>query len=71
MSTTAFTDLVGCQVPIQQAGMGNARRELAAAVTRAGALGMLGGVMQPATTLAAEVDAARREGGADAGSGAA
>jgi len=22
MPTTAFTDLVGCQVPIQQAGMG-------------------------------------------------
>ena len=41
--------------------MGNARRELAAAVTRAGALGMLGGVMQPAALLAEELDAVERE----------
>src|SRR5689334_14396054 len=38
--------------------MGNARRDLAAAVAGAGALGMLGGVMQPAELLAAEVDGA-------------
>ena len=40
---TAFTRLVGCRVPIQQAGMGaTATVELAAAVANAGALGMLG-----------------------------
>ncbi len=39
---TAFTELVGCQVPIQQAGMGGvAKPELAAAVADAGGLGMV------------------------------
>jgi NAD(P)H-dependent flavin oxidoreductase YrpB (nitropropane dioxygenase family) len=39
---TAFTDLVGCTYPLQQAAMGGvATPELAAAVARAGALGML------------------------------
>ncbi|HTK16521.1 MAG TPA: nitronate monooxygenase [Acidimicrobiia bacterium] len=39
---TAFTDLVGCSHPLQQAVMGGvAVPELAAAVARAGALGML------------------------------
>jgi nitronate monooxygenase len=61
MIQTRFTALVGCSFPLQQAGMGNARRELAAAVTRAGALGMLGGVMQPAALLAEELDAVERE----------
>src|SRR5262249_35303522 len=41
--TTRFTQLVGCSVPIQQAGMGAvAGPELAAAVSEAGGLGMLG-----------------------------
>jgi nitronate monooxygenase len=41
--TTRFTKLVGCAVPIQQAGMGEAATpELAAAVSEAGGLGMLG-----------------------------
>jgi NAD(P)H-dependent flavin oxidoreductase YrpB (nitropropane dioxygenase family) len=40
---TTFTRLVGCSVPIQQAGMGGtATPELAAAVAEAGALGMIG-----------------------------
>jgi nitronate monooxygenase len=40
---TRFTRLVGCTVPIQQAGMGAAgRAELTAAVSEAGGLGMLG-----------------------------
>jgi nitronate monooxygenase len=40
MLNTAFTELVGCQVPIQQAGMGGvATPELAAAVADAGGLG--------------------------------
>ena len=40
---TGFTELVGCSVPIQQAGIGAiAGPELAAAVSEAGGLGMLG-----------------------------
>jgi nitronate monooxygenase len=40
--TTRFTELLGCEVPIQQAGMGGASTpELAAAVSNAGGLGML------------------------------
>jgi NAD(P)H-dependent flavin oxidoreductase YrpB (nitropropane dioxygenase family) len=43
--STRFTKLVGCDVPIQQAGMGGvALAELAAAVAGAGGLGMVGGV---------------------------
>jgi nitronate monooxygenase len=43
MLTTRFTELVGCSVPIQQAGMGAVGPpELAAAVSEAGGLGMLG-----------------------------
>jgi nitronate monooxygenase len=40
---TRFTDLVGCRLPIQQAGMGGVSTPpLTAAVARAGGLGMLG-----------------------------
>ncbi len=43
MLTTRFTELVGCTVPIQQAGIGLlAKPPLAAAVANAGGLGMLG-----------------------------
>src|SRR3954451_7916621 len=43
MLATRFTKLVGCSVPIQQAAMGGiATPELAAAVSDAGGLGMLG-----------------------------
>ena len=43
MLTTRFTELVGCTVPIQQAGMGAVSPpELVAAVSNAGGLGMLG-----------------------------
>lgn len=42
MQATPFTELVGCRLPIQQAGFGGvATVELAEAVARAGALGML------------------------------
>jgi NAD(P)H-dependent flavin oxidoreductase YrpB (nitropropane dioxygenase family) len=61
MIQTRFTALVGCSVPLQQAGMGNARLELAAAVTGAGALGMLGGVMQAAPALVEELEAVRAQ----------
>jgi nitronate monooxygenase len=55
---TPFTRLVGCSVPIQQAGMGGvATPQLAAAVARAGGLGMIAGVMLPADALAAILDA--------------
>ena len=54
--TTRFTELVGCTVPIQQAGMGAAATpELAAAVSNAGGLGML---TANADDLSADVDAA-------------
>src|SRR5205823_13005371 len=40
---TRFTELVGCKVPIQQAGMGDVSSpRFAAAVADAGALGMVG-----------------------------
>ncbi|MBV8561139.1 MAG: nitronate monooxygenase, partial [Acidimicrobiia bacterium] len=56
MLTTRFTELIGCQIPLQQAGMGVvAGPELAAAVTRAGALGMLGNVL-PAPQLAGTLE---------------
>jgi NAD(P)H-dependent flavin oxidoreductase YrpB (nitropropane dioxygenase family) len=43
MLTTRFTELVGCEVPIQQAGMGAVSPPaLVAAVSNAGGLGMLG-----------------------------
>ena len=43
--TTSFTELVGCRVPLQLAGMGGASSpELAEAVTNAGGLGMVSGL---------------------------
>ncbi|MCB4821598.1 NAD(P)H-dependent flavin oxidoreductase [Roseicella aerolata] len=53
MTATRFTELVGCRLPIQQAGMGAvAPPALVAAVSEAGGLGMLGtarGGLTPAT----------------------
>src|SRR5947207_5187092 len=50
---TAFTRLVGCTVPLQQAGMGGvAGPDLAVAVADAGALGMLGMPMAPPAAVA-------------------
>jgi NAD(P)H-dependent flavin oxidoreductase YrpB (nitropropane dioxygenase family) len=60
MITTRFTELVGCAVPIQQAGMGAvAPPELAAAVSQAGALGMLG-TARPGLTVATLADLLER-----------
>jgi NAD(P)H-dependent flavin oxidoreductase YrpB (nitropropane dioxygenase family) len=57
MLTTKFTTLVGCTVPVQQAGMGGvATADLTTAVARAGGLGMLGGAGLPATFLAEVLD---------------
>lgn len=62
MLTTSFTTLVGCSIPVQQAGMGGvAMPELAAAVTQAGGLGMLGGVRLPAAFLSNALDRLRRQ----------
>jgi enoyl-[acyl-carrier protein] reductase II len=64
MLTTRFTELVGCAVPIQQAGMGAASPPgLAAAVSNAGGLGMVGtaragaGTVLALTALLDEVEA--------------
>jgi nitronate monooxygenase len=62
MLTTKFTTLVGCSVPIQQAGMGGvALRELAAAVTNAGGLGMIGGVRLPPPFLSDQLEQLGRQ----------
>jgi nitronate monooxygenase len=54
MLTTRFTDLVGCDVPIQQAGMGAVSPPaLVAAVSNAGGLGMLGTARYGGRTLSA------------------
>jgi nitronate monooxygenase len=63
MTSTRFTELVGCTVPIQQAGMGAvAPPELAAAVSEAGGLGMVGTARPGVTpdTLAELLDSMRR-----------
>lgn len=55
MITTRFTELVGCRIPIQQAGMGAvASPELTAAVSEAGGLGMLGTARRGLTAQALE-----------------
>jgi len=55
--STPFTALVGCAVPIQQAGFGSSLNvPLAAAVGRAGGLGALGGTLGNAAVLAAACD---------------
>ncbi len=55
---TAFTRLVGCNVPIQQAGMGGtATPDLAVAVADAGGLGMLGMISGPPAAVARTLDA--------------
>jgi nitronate monooxygenase len=57
---TRFTTLLGCSVPLQQAGMGGVATPplaLAVADADADALGMLGGTMVPPPILAAMLDA--------------
>ena len=49
--TTAFTELIGCRHPIQNAGMGTASPALGVAVAQAGALGMISGALLPPETL--------------------
>jgi len=62
MLRTAFTELVGCSVPIQQAGMGGlANPRLAAAVANAGAQGMVSIAGLPPELLADILDKLRKE----------
>src|SRR5207247_8063993 len=57
---TKFTELVGCTVPIQQAGMGDlSPPRLAAAVADAGALGMVGLTSAPLSYVVKSLDEAR------------
>jgi NAD(P)H-dependent flavin oxidoreductase YrpB (nitropropane dioxygenase family) len=56
--STRFTDLVGCVLPLQLAGMGGIGTDVAlpAAVSRAGGLGMLGGAGVPPSHLSGLLD---------------
>jgi NAD(P)H-dependent flavin oxidoreductase YrpB (nitropropane dioxygenase family) len=57
---TRFTELVGCEIPIQLAGMpGVGTPSLVAAVANAGGLGMIGMPMMPAPAVAAALDELR------------
>ena len=56
---TKFTELVGCDLPIQQAAFGSLSVELVAAVSAAGALGMIGAPLVTADVLAAAFDEIR------------
>src|SRR6516225_8313611 len=61
MMETAFTRLVGCSVPLQQAGFaGAATPALAGAVAGAGGLGMVGMSAVPADEVAATLAALNR-----------
>jgi NAD(P)H-dependent flavin oxidoreductase YrpB (nitropropane dioxygenase family) len=62
MLTTRFTALVGCAIPIQQAGMGGvAMPPLVRAVTAAGGLGMLGAAGLSTSTLTEMLDDLREQ----------
>src|SRR5262245_62064019 len=59
---TAFTQLVGCTVPVQLAAMpGIATPALAAAVSDAGGLGMIGAPMLPPELLSQALAALRAQ----------
>jgi nitronate monooxygenase len=57
--TTNFTRLVGCAAPIQMAGIGGGDPALVAAVSDAGALGMLGAARTPIKALESILHALR------------
>ncbi|HMG25552.1 MAG TPA: nitronate monooxygenase [Acidimicrobiia bacterium] len=58
MLPTRFTELIGCELPIQQAGMGGvAGPDLAVAVSAAGGLGTIALHTVPAAMVAATLDA--------------
>src|SRR5947207_14408222 len=62
MLQTKFTELLGCTVPLQQAGMGKiASPALATAVAEAGGLGMVSGIgAAPPEYVAKVLDGLRR-----------
>ena len=62
MLQTKFTELLGCKVPLQQAGMGKiASPALATAVAEAGGLGMVSGIgAAPPEYVAKILDGLRR-----------
>ena len=62
MLQTKFTELLGCTVPLQQAGMGKlASPALAVAVADAGGLGMVSGIgAAPPEYVAKILDGLRR-----------
>lgn len=60
MLGTRFTERIGCEIPIQQAGMGGvAGPDLAVAVSDAGGLGTVAMPMAPAPVVADTLDAMR------------
>lgn len=62
MISTRFTKLVGCSIPIQQAGLGAfANKKLAAAVGNAGAQGMVSWSHMPVDVLAKNLDELREQ----------
>ena len=64
---TRFTELVGCRLPVQLAGMGGvSTAALAGAVAAAGGLGMLGGAGLGRDEVVRQIDAARAIAGPDA-----
>jgi NAD(P)H-dependent flavin oxidoreductase YrpB (nitropropane dioxygenase family) len=71
LGATPFTELIGCRVPLQQAGMGSVSTvELAAAVAGEGGLGMIGAAGLPTAEVVSQLDAAHRLAGPDARVGA-
>ena len=59
LASTPFTELVGCRLPVQQAAMGGVTTPaLAAAVARAGGLGMIAAAGLSASTVVDDVTAA-------------
>jgi nitronate monooxygenase len=61
---TPVCDLLGCEYPILQAGMGGvARADLVSAVSRAGAYGFLGMVREPPQRIADEIRKVREQTG--------
>ena len=56
---TRFTQLVGCEIPIQQAAFGSLSVELVTAVSAAGGLGMIGAPLVSADVLSAGFDRIR------------
>src|SRR5687768_13267568 len=58
---TPFTDLIGCRLPIQQAGFDSLNIDLAAAVSEVGGLGMIGAPLVTAEALSDGFDQVREQ----------